>query len=304
MTFNLKYFFADKGITLGMAGDNQILETRHYFIVENCRSMTMETRGKWIYTRKSRYEYGTKIFEEWQKFCEHHNLEWIWHGVTWHGVYSDPEWLEALVPTMTVNEAKWFLEDLLKRFLIYPGITAVDIGNEVFGPGIIRPSVWARVMGETFLQFLGTKVKQIAPNIVRYYNGIFDNEFEWEKALSLVYQDAIDGISWQAHLGPGKDVKEWIKFQEPYVSRLRTLGGKLRISELDYSSKFPLGVAFELAQAEAFKDISKFVIDNKDICDRLTFWGTYPPNWRKNGLAFNDEGVIKPSVIKAIETLK
>jgi len=222
-----------------------------------------------------------------------------------------------------------------------------DVLNEVFPDSVKATDDWKNVMrpenpwfksiGSDFVYegFLAARLAD--PGAILYYNDfntdmaakatmirdmVRDVNQRYKEAYPSETRLLIEGIGMQEHHNTGVTTASI----RAAINLFRPLGVKLSVSEIDVLaqswSEYSSNPAANnnpaaanntvtnqglMTQARLYGEYMKLYLDNKDIIERVTFWGvTDGQSWRGRGLPliFDPSGKAKPTYYKMINALE
>jgi endo-1,4-beta-xylanase len=267
----------------------------------------------------------------------------VGHTLLWHS--QIPQWqrdMASASSSTALTAMKKFITDVVTHFK--GKIHSWDVLNEIFPDSVSAsanwktsmrttgdsqaPNPWFVAIGSDFVYegFLAARLAD--PDAILYYNDYnLDSTGKATMVRNMVrdvnalykqnYPSAnrllIEGIGMQSH----HNINVSANAIKATLDLFRPLGVKISISELDvlsqswsdYSSNTPLNDSGKQQAANLYGEYLKLFVANKDIIERVTFWGVYDEqSWRARGKPLLFEGVststAKPAYYKVIEALE
>jgi uncharacterized repeat protein (TIGR02543 family) len=265
-----------------------------------------------------------------------HVLLWHSQNSTWISNHANSSKDDAL------TAMKKYITDVCTHFK--GKIYSWDVLNEVFPDSVtasmdwktaMRPeNPWFKSIGSDFVYegFLAARLAD--PSAVLYYNDyntdqtgkatmirdmVRDINQRYKEAYPYASRLLIEGIGMQEHHNTGVTAASI----RASINLFKPLGVKLSVSEIDvlaqswneYSNNPANNSTASnntvtnqglITQARLYGEYMKLYLDNKDIIERVTFWGvTDNQSWRAKGLPliFDSSGKAKPAYYKVIEAL-
>jgi endo-1,4-beta-xylanase len=263
-----------KGLEIGTAvrGD-QARKNRAYrqTIAAQFSSVTPENEMKWeaVEPAQGRFEFGRaddivdRAREAKQKVRG--------HTLVWH--FQLPGWVRTLGP----RDLEAAMREHIRRVVNhYKGEVGVwDVVNEpVSDRGGLRPSVFARRLGEGFIALAFRLAHQADPDAKLYLNeigaeGINAKSNRLYEIVSALRREGvpIDGVGFQVHANLAGVPADFVA----NMQRFAALGVDLAITEADVGLTLPPSAQDLERQAQIYEQIVGACLTVK--CRSLTFWG-------------------------------
>jgi endo-1,4-beta-xylanase len=237
------------------------------------------------------------------------------HTLVWHRQL--PKWLVEgnFTRNETIKILKEHIQTLVGR---YRGkILAWDVVNEAVDDktGKFRTdSFWYQKLGSDYIKLAFEFAREADPDAKLYYNDYsaegmnVKSDGVYNLLRELKNQGIpIDGIGWQMHEINGFRIETQ---HSANAKRLIALGLELSITELDVRVKLPVSVEDLRKQADAYRDIADFCLDEPQ-CKAILIWGFtdkyswIPKEFTKMGdaLIFDKFYKPKPSYTALLEAL-
>ena len=257
----------------------------------------------------------------------------VGHTLLWHS--QIPQWQQNISSSTALGDMKKYVTDVVTHFK--GKIYSWDVLNEVF-PDSVSASMdwktamrsenpWFKAIGSDFVYegFLAARLADT--NAILYYNDynlnqngkatmvrnmVRDVNERYKTAYPNETRNLIEGIGMQSH----HNIDVSASAIKSSLDLFRPLGVKISITELDilsqswneYSSSAALTESGKQRAADLYGEYFKLFIQNKDIIERVTFWGVYDEqSWRARAKPLLFEGSstskAKPAYYKVIEAL-
>lgn len=210
-------------------------------------------------------------------FAEARGMKIRGHTLVWHN--QVPGWLAN--GNFTRDEIIGLLHDHIDTVMgRYRGrILAWDVVNEAIDDvtgGLRTTSFWYQKIGPDYLRLAFEFAHAADPEAKLYYND-YSAEDMGQKAngvynLLRELKTAgvpIDGVGWQMHLVNGFRITE---AHRQNAERLAGLGLDLMITELDVRARLPLSTSDLQTQAESYREVADFCLQQPN-CRALLMWG-------------------------------
>jgi endo-1,4-beta-xylanase len=248
-------------------------------------------------------------------FAESNRMKLRGHTLVWHR--QIPKWLVEgnFTRNETIKILKEHIQTLVGR---YRGkILAWDVVNEAVDDktGKFRTdSFWYQKLGSDYIKLAFEFAREADPDAKLYYNDYsaegmnVKSDGVYNLLRELKKQGIpIDGIGWQMHEINGFRIETQ---HSANAKRLIALGLELSITELDVRVKLPVSVEDLRKQADAYRDIADFCLDEPQ-CKAILIWGFtdkyswIPKEFTKMGdaLIFDKFYKPKPSYTALLEAL-
>lgn len=283
-------------------------------VARQFNSITPENIMKWeeIHPEPGRYDFDAT--DRYVAFGEQHRMHIVAHALVWF--HQTPDWVfqdEAGNPVSREALLERMREHIHTVVGRYRGrIHGWDVVNEaVMKDGTYRRCKWLEIIGEDYVQKAFEFAREADPDAELYYNE-YDYEFapKAEATVRLVEKlqkngVRVDGLGIQGHWFVAYPSMAVV---EGYVERLRSLGVKLMITEMDIgvlpyypvdSAIVPLSSfdaetqkrynpypddlppAAQEEQAKRYVEFFSFFRKHRDLIGRVTFWGVHDgQSWR------------------------
>lgn len=284
-------------------------------------------------------EEGVFRFEEadnLMKIARESGANVVGHTLVWHS--QTPGWFfkdadgKPVSRELALKRMRTHIAAVVGR---YKGqIKQWDVVNEAIsdnGSEWLRPSPWLKAIGEDYIAEAFRAAHAADPDALLLYNDYnIENPGKREKTIKLLKSlkeqgVPIHGVGIQGHWGLGYPSLETI---ETAIQEFGKLGLKVMITELDVSvlpakyfgadvsvqqmkeeglDPYTEGLPAEVAQqqAERYRALFEVFLRNRDIVDRVTFWGVHDgQSWKNNfpirgrtdyALLFDRQGKPKPA---------
>jgi endo-1,4-beta-xylanase len=270
----LRVLAKQKGLEIGTAvrGDQE-RRNRAYreTIAAQFSTVTPENEMKWDATEPKQGEFDFGPADDIVDRAREAKQKIRGHTLVWH--FQLPDWVRKLGPSDLEAAMR---EHIAKVVGHYKGDVGVwDVVNEpVSDRGGLRPSVFARRLGEGFIALAFRLAHQADPDAKLYLNeigaeGINAKSNRLYEIVSALKRDGvpIDGVGFQAHANldglPGDFVAN--------MQRFAGLGLDIAITEADVGVPLPPDGQKLDRQAAIYDEIVKDCLTVS--CKSLTFWG-------------------------------
>jgi endo-1,4-beta-xylanase len=257
----------------------------------------------------------------------------VGHTLLWHS--QIPQWQQNISSSTALEDMKQYITDVVGHFR--GKIYSWDVLNEVFPDGVNASANWKtsmrtnnpwfKAIGSDFV-YEGFKAARLAdPNAILYYNDYNLNETgkatmvrnmvrdvnqQWTSDSQYDGKKLIEGIGMQSH----HNINVSANSIKASLNLFWPLDVKISISELDilsqswseYSSNTAPTENGKQRAANLYGEYFELFIQNKDIIERVTFWGVYDEqSWRARAKPLLFEGSstsrAKPAYYKVIDAL-
>jgi endo-1,4-beta-xylanase len=263
-----------KGLEIGTAvrGD-QAKKNRAYrqTIAAQFSTVTPENEMKWgaIEPEQGEFEFGPA--DEIVDRAREADQKIRGHTLVWH--FQLPDWVRKLGPRDLEAAMRRHIAGVVGHFKDDVGVW--DVVNEpISDRGGLRPSVFARRLGEGFIALAFRLAHRAAPDAKLYLNeigadGINAKSNRLYEIVAALKRDGvpIDGVGFQAHTNldglPGDFVAN--------MQRFAALGLDIAITEADVGVPLPPDGQKLDRQAQIYEQIVKACLTVS--CKSLTFWG-------------------------------
>lgn len=253
-------------------------------------------------------------------FAESNNITVIGHTLVWHHMtpnwfFEDSEG-NTVSRSVLIKRLKNHIRTVMER---YKGkIEYWDVVNEVIQTrkkddgtysAFYRNTPWYKIIGPEYIEIAYQTAHEVDPNAKLLYNDYnLDQEEKLDFALEMIknLKDKnipIYGLGYQAHFLLNEPTLSEI---EKVFDKCRNYNLPIHITELDLSvlpfgwnhrgaimselselseelNPFPKGLPEEInkIQANRYRDIFDIFVKNRDILERVSFWGVWDGNsWR------------------------
>jgi len=228
----------------------------------------------------------------------------VGHTLLWHS--QIPAWQQNVTADNAKNYMERYISDVVGHFK--GRIYSWDVLNEAFPDGgftgdwktsMRSNNPWYRTLGSDFVYYGFVAARRADSGALLYYNDYNMNDSNKAAMVRDMVRDVnaryknetgstrllIEGIGMQGHHNTGVTAQSI----RNSINLFRPLGVKISISELDvlsqtwnqYSSNAALTSEGKNRAAELYKEYFTVFIENKDIIERVTFWGVNDEqSWR------------------------
>ena len=235
----------------------------------------------------------------------------VWHAMTANSFFEDEKG-NLLDREKMISRMREYIHKVVSRYkgrIKYWDVVneAVDLRSVVDHDGnpiqeaFLRKSKWTEIIGDDFIELAFKFAHEADPNAELIYNDFTMNNKIKAKFVSNMCQKIrekgirVDGIGMQAHWHINYPSKEELK---EVMKIYRDADLKVHLTELDigilerpnvqqdadisrrsklnsalnpYTNNVPSRIL--LQHAEKYTDIFDILLENRDIVDRVTFWG-------------------------------
>jgi endo-1,4-beta-xylanase len=273
-------------------------------VAREFNAATPENVLKWerVHPEPDRYEFAPS--DAYVAFAERHGMFITGHTLVWHS--QTPRWVfeNAQGQPLSRDELLARMKDHITTVVgRYKGrIKGWDVVNEALNEdGTLRQSPWMRIIGPDYLVKAFQFAHEADPAAELYYNDYnLDYPAKRDGAVRLVrsLQQAgvpIHAVGTQEHL---KLTTPSIALVDSSIRALAATGVKVNVTELDVDLlpaatrnatadvnvragtapdldpyKAGLPDSMQQALARRYEDLFRVYLANKDVIDRVTFWG-------------------------------
>lgn len=260
-------------------------------------TFTAEYEMKWDQLEETKDEYNFDSMDIIANYIRENDMKLRGHTIVWY--QTTPEFIHDIKNLNISIEDKIDLclehiEDYYQTVYDKYGdiLTCYDVVNEVISdsnnPNELYRSndPYYEMFGyseeyfEYFIKEVLKIVKEISPNVTRYYNDYFviTNYTKRNKINEFISrinkeEKLIEGMGAQSHITVSVTQEEVINT----LNTFRNLNVEFSFTELDissYENSYDPQVTYdELSLARAYNAIFTVARDNKDIVSNITFWG-------------------------------
>jgi endo-1,4-beta-xylanase len=236
-----------------------------------------ENAFKWDSLHPTQGTYNFADSDALVAFAEANGMKIRGHTLVWHS--QVPNWLAN--GGFTRDEIIALLRDHINTVMgRYRGrILAWDVVNEAVDDvtgGLRTTSFWYQKIGPDYIRMAFEFAREADPEARLYYND-YSAEGLGQKANAVydLLKDLrtagvpVDGVGWQMHLVNGFQITE---AHRQNAERLAALGLDLMITELDVRARLPLSAADLQTQAESYREVADFCLQQPN-CRALLMWG-------------------------------
>jgi len=233
----------------------------------------------------------------------------VGHTLLWHN--QIPSWQSGLsVGSGTARQyMETYINDVVDHFK--GRIYSWDVLNEAFPDGgftsdwktsMRTANPWFRIIGSDFVYYGFLAARRADPDAILYYNDYNMDMASKARMVRDMVRDVnaryrsetgstrllIEGIGMQGHHNTGVSAQNI----RTSINMFRELGVRISISELDvlsqtwseYSANASLTSSGKEKASELYKEYFRVFMENKDIIERVTFWGVNDEDsWRSRG---------------------
>jgi endo-1,4-beta-xylanase len=301
--------------------------THHYNV------LTAENNMKPGYLSPSQGSYSWTTADQMVNAARASGFKVVGHTLLWHS--QNAGWMNNVTGSGALSAMKSYVTDVVTHFK--GKIYSWDVLNEVFPDSVSASSDWKTVMrnenpwfkaiGSDFVYegFLAARLAD--PDAILYYNDynldqngkatmvrnmVHDVNERYKTANPGVTRNLIEGIGMQSH----HNINVSASAIRSSLDLFKPLGVIISITELDilsqswseFSSNSALTENGKLQAANLYGECFKLFVQNKDIIERVTFWGVYDEqSWRARAKPLLFEGSLvskaKPAYYKVIAAL-
>jgi endo-1,4-beta-xylanase len=308
-------------------------------------AITPENVLKWeiVHPEPGRYDFAES--DRYVAFGERHGMFIVGHTLVWHS--QTPRWVfedsagKPLTRAALLARMRDHIHTVVGR---YRGrVNGWDVVNEALNDdGTLRQSPWYRIIGEDYLAKAFQYAREADPKAELYYNDYsLARPDKREGAVRLVRSLQAAGVK---VAGIGSQDHHKMFWPAPALvdsmfQAFRPLGVKVHITELDvdvlpqatrnmgadvanradfqktldpYTAGLPDSVQQALAQR--YREMFDVYVRNRDIVDRVTFWGVRDDDSWLNGwpirgrtaypLLFDRQGRAKPAFRAVVDVAR
>jgi endo-1,4-beta-xylanase len=234
-------------------------------------SVTPENEMKWQLIEPKRGEYKFGPADDIVKRAGDARQKVRGHTLVWH--FQLPGWVRELGPMQLRQAMREHIRNVMAHYAKQVGVW--DVVNEpIADSGRLRPSVFARRLGEGFIEDAFRTARAADPDAKLYLNEIgaegsnpkSDRLYEIVRGLKAGGVP-IDGVGFQSHFNLDGIPAGYVE----NLQRFRALGVDVAITEADVGLRLPPSAADLHKQAQVYAQIVRACLTVK--CASLTFWG-------------------------------
>ncbi|MBA3749273.1 MAG: endo-1,4-beta-xylanase, partial [Solirubrobacterales bacterium] len=271
---HLRTLAEQRGLEIGTAVRGDVLRKNRAYrqtVAAQFSTVTPENEMKWEAIEPSRGEFDFGPGDDIVERAGEARQKVRGHALVWH--FQLPGWVRELGPMQLRQATREHIRTVMSHYDRDVGIW--DVVNEpIADDGGLRPSVFARRLGEGFIEDAFRTARVADSDAKLYLNEIgaeaigpkSNRLYEVVRALKA-RGVPIDGVSFQTHSNLDGLPADFVS----NMQRFKALGVDIAITEADVGLKLPPSTADLRRQADIYARIVSACLTVK--CASLTFWG-------------------------------